>query len=793
MRGAQGPPYHGGGGPPGPTAPMNDQRDVRIGKLEVLKQAGVNPYADRFPRTHDLARAHELASAQAEGRAGPVARSAGRVVALRAFGKLTFVTLMDGSGLCQVALDERVIGAESARLFERAVDLGDFLGVEGPTGKTRKAEPTLWATSWTFLAKTLRPLPEKWHGLTDVERRQRQRYLDLLSNRETGGAATGALRPAYPHLGYEAARVPAPHQPAFDVVRAQHDTLLRFRFRAAFVEALRASLLAHGFEEVDTPVLQTKASGALAKPFHTHHNALDLPCVLRIAPETWLKQAVAGGFDRVFEVARCFRNEGMDPSHLQEFSMLEWYAAWWDYRDNMDFTEGLILHLLDRLLGSRRARFGDREIDFTPPWPRVSLRDLILKDSGIDIDRERTADDLRAAILARGVRLEREDLGRLGRGTLVDVLYKKVSRGKLLAPVFVTDHPIDLSPLARKNDAQPLRTDRYQLVVNGWEVVNAYSELVDPLDQRARFEQQAAARAAGDDEALEVDEDYLLAMEHGMPPMSGWGMGVDRFVSLLTGQDTLREVVLFPLLKPSEGSATGQTPASPAPPASSRSSSSALPLEVEHASRQALPSEEMDAAWRHVLGHPADDVEDLGLSWERARHLFDAWVTTPSLRRQMEMAAVVMGSLARHLGKNEAAWRVLGLVHNLDFDKVKEPERHCLEAAKVFKEEGMHPAGIHAIAAHNDDGLKATGIRCLSAMDHAVSCSEAVVGLIHAASQILPSKDIRDLELKSVLKRFHDKKFAANVERPLIRRCEGLGLSLERFLALALDALKDGA
>jgi predicted hydrolase (HD superfamily) len=201
----------------------------------------------------------------------------------------------------------------------------------------------------------------------------------------------------------------------------------------------------------------------------------------------------------------------------------------------------------------------------------------------------------------------------------------------------------------------------------------------------------------------------------------------------------------------------------------------------------------MDPAWQHILGHPADDVDDLGISWERARHLFDDWVKTPSLRRQMEMASAVMGALARRLGKNEAAWRVLGLLHNLDFDRVKEPERHCLEAAKVFKEEGMHPAGIHAIAAHNDEGLTATGIRCVSHMDHAVSCAEAVVGLVHATSQVLPSKDVRDVELKSVLKRFHDKKFAATIERPLIRRCEGVGLSLEEFLGLALDALKDAA
>lgn len=763
----------------------NEQREVRLQKLELLRAAGLRPYADRYPRTHDLARAQALARGQAEGRAGPVVRTAGRVLTLRAFGKLTFATLLDGSGTCQVGFDAAVLGAASADLLARVLDLGDFVGVEGPTGTTRKGEPTVWASAWTFLGKTLRPLPEKWHGLSDVERRQRQRYLDLLSNRDAG--ETG-LR-AYPHLGYDPAVVAPSAWRPFDPVRAQRDTLTRFRFRAAFVEALRASLLGHGFEEVDTPVLQTKASGALAKPFWSRHNALDLPCVLRIAPETWLKQCVAGGFDRVFEIARCFRNEGMDPSHLQEFTMAEWYSAWWDYRDNMDFTEGLILHLLDRLLGTRRARFGDREIDFTPPWPRISLRDLVHRDSGIDIEAHADAAALRAAIAARGIRLDRDDLERLGRGTLIDVLYKKVSRPHLTSPVFVMDHPIDLSPLARRSDHNPLRTDRYQLVVNGWEVVNAYSELVDPLDQRGRFEQQAAAKAAGDDEALEVDEEYLLAMEHGMPPMSGWGMGIDRFVSLLTGQDTLREVVLFPLMKPLAGAADAPAPASPAPAAPPP----AAPAAPAPAPARAWDDEPMDPAWRHLLGHPADDVDDLGLTWERARHLFDDWVKTPSLRRQMEMASAVMGALARRLGRNEAAWRVLGLLHNLDFDRVKEPERHCLEAAKVFKEEGMHPAGIHAIAAHNDDGLKATGIRCLSALDHAVSCAEAVVGLVHATSQVLPSKDVRDVELKSVVKRFHDKKFAANVERPLIRRCEGLGLALDDFLSLALDALKDAA
>ncbi|MBL9086849.1 MAG: lysine--tRNA ligase [Planctomycetia bacterium] len=723
----------------------NDQREVRLQKLEALRTAGIRPYADRYPTSHSL----DAARKEAETTEGTKVRVAGRVMTARAFGQLTFVHLQDASGRCQVALDASVVGADALARFDKLVDLGDFVGIEGTTWKTKKGEPTVRATGWTFLAKALRPLPEKWHGLSDRETCYRERHLDLLVNPET---------------------------------RA------RFKLRSRLVRELRAYLDAHGFEEVETPVLAAKATGALARPFLTHHNALNIQCALRIAPETWLKKCVAGGIDRVYEVARCFRNEGMDPSHLQDFTMCEWYAAYWDFRDNMDFTQGLILHLIDHAVGSRRIRWGANEIDFTPPWPRVSLRDLVLKDSGIDYDACPDAASLRAAIARKGIRLDRDDLDQLGRGNLIDVLYKKVSRPKLVSPVFVTGHPLDLSPLARRNDDVPSVVDRFQLVVNTWEIVNAYSELVDPVDQRGRFEQQMSARAAGDDEAMEIDEDYLACMEHGMPPMSGWGMGIDRFVCLVTGQENLRDAVLFPLMRPLDASpASSAAPAAPAAPA--------VQGAVGGTGREAraggeAATSEVKPEFASLLGHPVDDVADAGIPWTRARALFDEWVTTPSLRRQMEQASAVMGALARRLGRNEDAWRVIGLLHNLDYDRVKDPAQHCLVAAATLKAEGMHPGAIHAIAAHNDDGLAHTGIRCVSVLDHAVSCAEAVVGLVHATAQVLPSKDVKDVKASSVVKRYKDPKFAPTIERPLIARCQGLGLSLDDFLALATAAVQ---
>ena len=497
-----------------------DYREGRLEKRKRLEAEGVHPHPERFQRTHTLAEAAQLPP-------GTSVAVAGRMVARRDIGKLNFARLQDLGGSLQISLTRDGLDPDpekSKALYQRftkLVDLWDFLGVEGELFVTKTGELTVGVKRWTFLGKALTPPPGKFHGLADQEQCWRKRYVDLVANAETRE---------------------------------------RFRLRTRVSRALRQYLDQHGFEEVETPILCNQASGALARPFVSHHNSLDMQVVLRIAPETYLKRLVVGGYDRVYEMARCFRNEGMDPSHLQDFTMLEFYAAYWNYEDNMAFTQALVQHVVKEATGGLQVKRGDRTIDFGGEWPRLSLRDAILQHSGIDIDACPDAATLKQQIIGKRIELENPDAGR---GSLIDQLYKRTARPKLIQPTFIVKHPIDLSPLARRNDQDPKVADRFQLVVDTWEVVNAYSELVDPIDQRGRLEEQQRLRGKGDDEAMEMDEDYLGAMEYGMPPISGWGMGIDRFVALITDVPNLRDVVWFPLMKP----AGAGGPLEPAPEA----------------------------------------------------------------------------------------------------------------------------------------------------------------------------------------------------------------------------------
>lgn len=500
---------------------ISNEFEDRKRKVKELRDSGVQPYPERFERTHTARGAREAGEKQAPRDLELIGKkpkadivTCGRVMLMRPHGKLTFARLKDHSGDIQICFMKDIVGEEAYALLKK-IDLADFLGVSGELFVTKHGELTILVQEFWLLGKTLRPLPEKFHGLKDVESKYRYRYLDLLSHQET------------------------------------HD---RFLFRTRLITAMRSFLDNHGFVEVETPILTSVPSGAAAKPFSTHHHALDIPLFLRIAPETYLKRAIVGGFDRVYEFAKCFRNEGMDPSHLQEFTMLEYYGAYWNFEDNMKFTEQFLSHVIKEVAGDLRVEVVGRDgskqmVDFTPPWPRIPFVELIEKDCGINVlDFYGDADRLRKEITKKKIIIEKVE--KMGYGNLCDALYKKVSRPRLIQPAFVIKHPVDTKPLARRNDEDERLADTFQLLVNTWEIVNAYSELIDPQDQRERLERQAAARAAGDEEAMPMDEDYLRAMEHGMPPMSGWGLGVDRFVALLTGQDNLKDTVLFPLLRP---------------------------------------------------------------------------------------------------------------------------------------------------------------------------------------------------------------------------------------------------
>lgn len=499
------------------TTPI-DEFSERKKKLQELRSEHIQPYPERFERTHSINEARtktQTLRTLEEILADPkgAMKLCGRVMLMRPHGKLTFAHLQDFSGKIQIAFMQDYIGKDVYK-FLKKIDIGDFLGVSGELFMTKHGEVTLLVKEFQFLGKTLRPLPEKFHGLSDTEIKYRRRYLDLLSDNQS----------------YQ-----------------------RFLLRSRLITLMRQFLDQHNFIEIETPILTTVASGASAKPFITHHNALDIELYLRIAPETYLKRAIVGGFDRVYEFAKCFRNEGMDPSHLQEFTMLEYYGAYWNYEDNMNFTEKLIVEVLKKLNGSLEIKCRDRDgneqtIDFTPPWPRIKFVDLIKKDCGIDIlEYYQDAPALLKAIREQKIMIEKAET--MGYGNLCDALYKKVSRPKLIQPAFVIQHPVDTKPLARRNDNDPRLSDSFQLLVNSWEIVNAYSELVDPLDQRERLTTQSEAKNAGDEEAMPMDEDYLLAMEHGMPPISGFGMGIDRLMALLTNQDNLKDTVLFPLMR----------------------------------------------------------------------------------------------------------------------------------------------------------------------------------------------------------------------------------------------------
>ncbi|MBD2078922.1 lysine--tRNA ligase [Leptolyngbya sp. FACHB-17] len=495
---------------------MSDElRQTRIEKVEQLKQLGINPYAYRWETTHAAAQLQEKFAELPSGEEDSIEVAiAGRIMTRRVFGKLAFFTLQDETGTIQLYLEKSRIQAfmpdnpEAFNQLKQLTDAGDFLGVRGTIKRTEKGELSVYVKDYMMLTKSLLPLPDKWHGLTDVAKRYRQRYVDLIVNPEV------------------------------------RDT---FRKRALITAGIRRYLDEQGFIEIETPVLMSEAGGADARPFITYHNTMDMQLYLRIATELHLKRLIVGGFEKVFELGRIFRNEGISTRHNPEFTSIEVYQAYADYHDMMNLTEAIITTVAQKVIGTLKINYQGEEIDLTPPWRRITMHEIVQEKTGIDFAQFTSLEDAKAAAKKAGIR-DIEDCSSIGK--LLNEAFEQTVETTLIQPTFILDYPVEISPLAKPHRSQPGLVERFELFIVGRETANSFSELTDPLDQRDRLEAQAARKAAGDLEAHGVDEDFLTALEYGMPPTGGLGIGIDRLVMLLTDSASIRDVIAFPLLKP---------------------------------------------------------------------------------------------------------------------------------------------------------------------------------------------------------------------------------------------------
>jgi lysyl-tRNA synthetase, class II len=487
---------------------LNDQLRVRREKMNQLREQGIDPFGKRFERTHsaqDLKDLYgELTKEELEEKNVEVT-IAGRIMTKRGKGKAGFAHIQDLTGQIQIYVRKDAVGEDSYAIFDSA-DLGDIVGITGTIFKTKVGELSVKAKQFELLTKSLRPLPDKFHGLKDVEQRYRQRYLDLIMNPESKQT---------------------------------------FIMRSKIIQAMRRYLDEQGFLEVETPMMHAIAGGAAARPFITHHNALDMPLYMRIAIELHLKRLIVGGLEKVYEIGRVFRNEGISTRHNPEFTMIELYQAYADYRDIMKLTENLIAHIAKEVLGTTTVQYGEHTVNLEPEWRRLHMVDAIKEYTGVDFWKQMSDEEARQLAKEHGVEIKEN----MEFGHIVNEFFEQKVEDKLIQPTFIYGHPVEISPLAKKNDEDPRFTDRFELFIVGREHANAFTELNDPIDQKERFEAQLKEREAGNDEAHMMDEDFIEALEYGMPPTGGLGIGVDRLVMLLTNSPSIRDVLLFPLMR----------------------------------------------------------------------------------------------------------------------------------------------------------------------------------------------------------------------------------------------------
>lgn len=683
---------------------INQLLKVRREKLAALQEAGRDPFQiTKYDVTHHSQEIKDNFDAL-EGKTVSIA---GRVMSKRVMGKASFCNVQDLQGDMQVYVARDSVGEEPYADFKK-YDVGDIVGVEGEVFKTKTGEISVHAAKVTLLSKSLQILPEKYHGLVNTDIRYRQRYTDLIMNA---------------------------------------DVKKTFVMRSKIISSIRRYLDGQGFLEVETPMLVSNAGGAAARPFETHYNALDEDVKLRISLELYLKRLIVGGMERVYEIGRVFRNEGLDARHNPEFTLMELYQAYTDYNGMMDLTENMFRHVAKEVCGTTTVPYGDVEIDLGKPFERITMVEAVKKYTGVDFDE--VPDTAAAKKLADERNLHYEERHR--KGDIINLFFEEFVEEHLVQPTFVMDHPVEISPLTKRKPDKPDYVERFELFITAREMCNAYSELNDPIDQRERFKAQEAALAAGDEEANTTDEDFMNALEIGMPPTGGIGYGIDRLVMLLTNSPAIRDVLLFPTMK-------------------------------------SLDKKPSDTA-KSVKKPAGGEAKKSSVTREQALELLKKYNKEPFHIQHALTVEGVMRWYAKELGygAEEEFWGITGLLHDIDFELY--PDEHCKKAPELLREGGVSEDMIYAVCSHGF-GL-CSEEEPKHEMEKVLFAADELTGLIWSCALMRPSKSTMDMEVKSLKKKFKDKKFAAGCSREVIAQgAEMLGWELDDLFDRTIQAMR---
>lgn len=687
-------------------------------KRSTLEAEGINVHPYSFAKTHMIAACRESL--------GEDVTTAGRIMSKREHGKVTFCTLTDHSGSIQVMVKEENVGADWYKKLVTLIDPSDFLGVSGKVIESKTGEITIEATSLTVLSKALRSVPVSFQGIEDKEVRFRKRYLDLL-------------------------------------IDPQVKKVIDARFLIE-KEIRRYLQDVHQFVEVETPVLQPLYGGTNAKPFSTHMNALDSDFFLRIAPELYLKRLIVGGYERLFEIARNFRNEGIDQTHQPEFTMIEWYHAYADYSVMMDTTEGLFKHLAEKLYGNLELSVGETTIDLSGEWPRITMTDAIQKYLNIDV-LSMSDEELTQEVEKNGL----EVTGTFTRGKAIFVLFDKLVTGNLLNPTWIIDYPIDVSPLAKAHRSKPGFVERFELYVGTKEMADGWSEITDALDQRARFENEQKNMREGDDEAQPLDEDFIEAMEYGMPPLGGIGIGIDRLVMFLTNTWSIKEVIAFPTLRPTE--------------------------EQLRMSQQMLQKKPKPKA-------TVQEKKAINLAREEAVHLLESLVENNGLRGHMYAVEAAMGGLWEYfmstrpdeVTETRESWELVGLLHDADWEKTESAfDQHTVVLSDELSKLGVDEMWSESIRSHNYERV-ADQREPQSLMEWSLYACDHMTGIIVACALVSPEKKLATVPIERVMKKFKEKSFAKGATREeILAGLEHLDVDLSTLARVCLEAMQKNA